>query len=60
VLGRRRPGPLPRRVAALLAPPPPHRRWLVVATAALVVLSVWAANDGVLDLHQLIEHAQTR
>ncbi|MBO2457709.1 M56 family metallopeptidase [Actinomadura violacea] len=59
-LGRRRPGPLPRRVAALLAPPLPHRRWLVVATAALVVLSVWAANDGVLDLHQLIEHAQTR
>jgi len=56
----RRPGPLPRRVAALLAPPPPHRRWLVVATAALVVLSVWAANDGVLDLHQVIEHAQTR
>ncbi|MEU9016172.1 M56 family metallopeptidase [Actinomadura sp. NPDC048394] len=59
-LGRRRPGPLPRRVAALLAPPPPHRRWLVVATAALVVLSVWAANDGALDLHQVIEHAQTR
>ncbi|MFF0518021.1 M56 family metallopeptidase [Actinomadura nitritigenes] len=59
VLGRR-PGPLPRRVAALLAPPPPRRRWLVVATAALVVLSVWAANDGAIDLHQLIEHAQTR
>ncbi|GAA2151881.1 M56 family metallopeptidase [Actinomadura napierensis] len=60
VFGRRRPGPVPRRVAALLAPPPPHRRWLVAATVALVAASVWAANDGALDLHQVIEHAQTR
>ncbi|MDL4821454.1 M56 family metallopeptidase [Actinomadura opuntiae] len=58
--GRRRPGPLPRRVAALLAPPPPLRRWLVIATVALALLSVWAADDGALFLHQLIEHAQTR
>ncbi|MFB4297502.1 M56 family metallopeptidase [Actinomadura sp. NTSP31] len=56
----RHPGPVPRRVAALLAPPPPHRRWLVAATAALVAASVWAANDGALDLRQVIEHAQTR
>ncbi|TYC15851.1 M56 family metallopeptidase [Actinomadura syzygii] len=56
--GGRRPGPLPRRVAALLAPPPPRRVLLVAATLALAALSVLAANDGAFDLHQLIEHAQ--
>ncbi|WP_433466479.1 M56 family metallopeptidase [Spirillospora sp. CA-128828] len=55
---RARPGPLPRRVAALLAPPPRRRGLLVAATVVLVVLSVLSANDGAIDLHQLIEHAQ--
>ncbi|MEU9867906.1 M56 family metallopeptidase [Actinomadura sp. NPDC048021] len=54
----RRPGPLPRRVAALLAPPVPRRGLLVAVMVALVAWSVLAANDGAIDLHQLIEHAQ--
>lgn len=53
-----RPGPLPRRVAALLTPPPRRRGVLVAATVVLIVLSVLSANEGAIDLHQLIEHAQ--
>ncbi|MGI8329739.1 M56 family metallopeptidase [Actinomadura scrupuli] len=55
-----RPGPLPRRVAALLAPPPHGRPGLVTVTVVLVALSVLAVQDGAADLHELIEHAQAR
>ncbi|MFC4911897.1 M56 family metallopeptidase [Actinomadura gamaensis] len=59
VLARfRRTGPLPRRVKALLEPPPARRPLLVAAMAALVVTSLLAAQDAVVDLHELVEHAQ--
>ncbi|WP_158588110.1 M48 family metalloprotease, partial [Actinomadura logoneensis] len=54
----RRPGPLPRRVAALLEPPPARRPLLIAAVVGLVVLSLLAAQDAAIDLHDLVEHAQ--
>jgi Zn-dependent protease with chaperone function len=53
-----RPGPVPRRVAALLAPPP--RLSLVLLTAAIVLVAVsgGSALDAARDFHQLIELAQ--
>lgn len=54
----RRPGPVPRRVAALLAAPPGRAPLLLVAAAACVALSGAAALDAVGDFHQLIELAQ--
>lgn len=53
-----RPGPLPRRVAALLGPPPARRPLLIAAVVGLVVLSLLAAQDAAIDLHDLVEHAQ--
>jgi hypothetical protein len=59
-----RPGPVPRRVAALLAPPPglaPGPSALLLAAAVLlVVISGAAALDAARDLHQLIELAQAQ
>ncbi|WP_026413677.1 M56 family metallopeptidase [Actinomadura oligospora] len=54
----RRPGPLPRRVAALLEPPPARRPLLIAALLGLVLVSLLAAQDAAFDLHELIEHAQ--
>jgi Zn-dependent protease with chaperone function len=53
-----RPGPVPRRVAALLAPPP--RLPLLLLAAAIVVVAVSGASavDAARDFHQLIELAQ--
>ncbi|POM26113.1 Peptidase family M48 [Actinomadura rubteroloni] len=55
---RTRPGPVPRRVAALLAPPPPRRHGLVAAVALLAVLAVTGVQDRVSDLHQVIHRAR--
>jgi peptidase M48-like protein len=54
----RRPGPLPRRVAALLAPPPSHRPGLVTIVVVLLALSAFSVHDGATDLHALVERAQ--
>jgi Zn-dependent protease with chaperone function len=53
-----RPGPVPRRVAALLAPAPPVRPLLVTAAMAVVLVSAMAALDAAYDLHALVELAQ--
>ena len=55
----RRPGLVPRRVAALLAPAPRVHPWLVAAAAAVVRVSATAALDATYELHALIELAQT-
>lgn len=55
---RRRPGPVPRRVAALLAPPPRPRLLLVCVSLVLVAVSGLAAVEAATDLHGLIEFAQ--
>ena len=59
-----RPGPVPRRVAALLAPPPglaPGPSMLLLAAAVLlVVISGAAALEAARDLHSLIELAQAQ
>jgi hypothetical protein len=54
----RRPGPVPRRVAALLGPAPSVRPLLVAAAAAVVLVSGTAALDAAYDLHALVELAQ--
>ena len=54
----RRPGPVPRRVAALLAPSPSARPLLVAAAAAVVLVSGAGALDAACDLHALVELAQ--
>jgi Zn-dependent protease with chaperone function len=54
----RRPGMVPRRVAALLEPPPRRRLLLVTVSVALVALSCLSALDVARELHQLIEIAQ--
>jgi hypothetical protein len=56
--GRRRPGPVPRRVAALLLPPPRLRLLLLGAAVALVALSGLSALEAARNLHQLVELAQ--
>jgi hypothetical protein len=57
-----RPGPVPRRVAALLAPPPGltpgPSALLLTAAVLLVVVSGAAALEAARDLHHLIELAQ--
>ena len=53
-----RPGPVPRRVAALLGPAPSVRPLLVAAAAAVVLVSGTAALDAAYDLHALVELAQ--
>ncbi|MFC5183370.1 M56 family metallopeptidase [Actinomadura harenae] len=54
----RRPGPLPRRVAALLEPPPARRPLLIAVLVGLALVSLLAAQDAASDLHALVEHAQ--
>jgi Zn-dependent protease with chaperone function len=54
----RRPGPVPRRVAALLAPPPRPRLLLLVAALVLVAVSGASALEAARNFHQLIELAQ--
>ena len=54
----RRPGPVPRRVAALLAPSPSARPLLVAVAAAVVLVSGAAALDAAYELHAFVELAQ--
>lgn len=53
-----RPGPVPRRVAALLRPPPRRRLGLVAATLCLAAAATLAVMDAASDLHDLIVTAQ--
>jgi Zn-dependent protease with chaperone function len=55
-----RPGPVPRRVAALLAPPPRLRLLLLAAAIVIVAVSGASALEAARDFHQLIELAQGR
>src|SRR5215469_3022790 len=54
----RRPGPVPRRVAALLRPPPQPRLLLLVAAVAIVVVSGASALEAARDLHALLALAR--
>jgi hypothetical protein len=56
--GPRRPGPVPRRVAALLAPPVKLSPLLIAAAVVLVAISGACALEAARTLHQLIEIAQ--
>jgi hypothetical protein len=56
--GQGRPGPVPRRVAALLAPPPRFSLLLIAAAVVLVAVSGGSALEAARNLHQLIELAQ--
>jgi hypothetical protein len=56
--GQARPGPVPRRVAALLVPPPGLSPLLIAAAIVLVAVSGFSAVEAARDLHQLIELAQ--
>jgi beta-lactamase regulating signal transducer with metallopeptidase domain len=53
-----RPGPVPRRVAALLAPPAGLSLLLLAAAVLLVAVSGASALEAARNLHQLIELAQ--
>lgn len=53
-----KPGPVPRRVAALLAPPPGLSLLLLAAAIVLVAVSGASAVEAARNLHQLIELAQ--
>lgn len=55
ITGLRRPGVVPRRVAALLAPPLPSRPWWTAACALMMLGAVVAAGEGVRDLGYLLE-----
>jgi hypothetical protein len=50
----RRPGPVPRRVAALLRPPPQPRLLLLVAVVLLVAVSGASVLEAAHDLHSLL------
>jgi len=54
----RRPGPVPRRVAALLRPPPQPRLLLLVAAVAIVMVSGASALEAARDLHALLALAR--
>jgi Zn-dependent protease with chaperone function len=54
----RRPGPVPRRVAALLRPPPDLRLWLLAAAVLLVAATGVSALEAARDLHALLESAR--
>lgn len=54
----RRPGPVPRRVAALLAPPPRSGRLVAPVLAAVAVAVAAGALHAALDLHGAVEIAQ--
>lgn len=51
-IGGERPGPVPRRVAALLRPPPRRRLGLTLAALGLLAWSGYAAHDLADDLHE--------
>jgi Zn-dependent protease with chaperone function len=55
-IGAARPGPVPRRVAALLRPPPRHGVALVAAALGLLLCSLSTADDL---LGDLAEHARS-
>ncbi|MGH3212100.1 MAG: hypothetical protein ACRDNO_30500, partial [Trebonia sp.] len=52
--GQGKPGPVPRRVAALLVPPPGLSPWLIAAAVGLVAVSGASALEAARNLHQLI------
>jgi Zn-dependent protease with chaperone function len=52
-----RPGPVPRRVAALLRPPPRPRLLLLAAAAILVAVSGASVLEAARDLHALLAYA---
>jgi len=54
----RRPGPVPRRVAALLRPPPDLRLLLLAAAVLLVAAAGVSALEAARDLHALLESAR--
>ena len=54
----RRPGPVPRRVAALLRPPPQPRLLLLFAAVAIVLVSGASALEAARDLHALLALAR--
>ena len=60
LIGQRqgKPGPVPRRVAALLVPPPVLSPLLVAAAVGLVAVSGASTLEAARNLHQLIELAQ--
>ncbi|MFD0687644.1 M56 family metallopeptidase [Actinomadura fibrosa] len=53
-----RPGPVPRRVAALLKAPPPARPGLVMAAVAVAVVAVLTVQDGAVNVYDVFEHEQ--
>ena len=53
-----RPGPVPRRVAALLGPPPQPQLLLLVAAVLLVAVAGGSALEAARDLHGLLEAAR--
>ncbi len=55
--GRRRTGPVPRRVAALLAAPPVPRPLLVLLVVAVAALAVACATESLADVRAVIELA---
>ncbi|WP_214325781.1 M56 family metallopeptidase [Nonomuraea sediminis] len=57
--GRKRPGPVPRRVQALLKPPPHRRRPEIALAVAGLLLTVAAVQEQAADLHELVDIAQT-
>ncbi|MET0190959.1 MAG: M56 family metallopeptidase [Pseudonocardia sediminis] len=54
ITGLRRPGVVPRRVAALLAPPLPSRPWWTAACVLVMLAVVAAAAEGAYDLGGLL------
>jgi len=54
----RRPGPVPRRVAALLRPPPQPQLLLLAAAVVLVAVSGISALEAARDLHALLAAAR--
>jgi Zn-dependent protease with chaperone function len=58
MVGRNRPGPVPRRVAALLNPPPRPQLLLLALAVLLVAVSGFSALEASRDLHALLELAQ--
>jgi Peptidase family M48 len=58
VAGQGRPGPVPRRVAALLRPPPRPQLLLLTVAVLLVAVSGISVLEASRDLHSLLELAQ--
>jgi hypothetical protein len=55
--GAARPGPVPRRVAALLRPPPRRQLPLLIGAVLLVAVAGGSALEAARDLHGLLEAA---